>query len=129
MLQFRPMRLILYVLCLLMAIAPGVAQQSKPEESTYKIGGDVKPPRPISTSQPDFSADARRGKFNGVVVVTGYVGTDGNFHDAKVLRSIGDSVLDAKVRAAIKKWTFHPCTKDDKPINCTMNIETKVRLD
>jgi len=122
------MRSILYVLCLLAAVAPAPAQQTKPEEPA-KIGKDVKPPRAISTPQPDFSADARRGKFNGVVVVTGYVGTDGNFHDAKVLRSIGDSVLDAKVLAAVKKWTFHPCTRDDKPINCTMDIETKIHLD
>jgi protein TonB len=123
------MRSILYALCLLIAIAPGLAQQTKPEEPIYKIEKkDVKPPRPISSPQPDFSADARRGKFKGVVVVTGYVGTDGKFHDAKVLQSIGDSVLDAKVLAAVKKWTFHPCTRDDKPVNCTMNIETAIHL-
>jgi len=105
-----------------------MAQQSKPEDPIYKIEKDVKAPRPISTPQPDFSADARRGKFNGVVVVTGYIGTDGKFHDAKILRSIGDSALDSKVLKAVKKWTFHPCTRDDKPINCTMNIETKIHL-
>jgi protein TonB len=122
------MRSILYVLCLLIAIAPGMAQQTKPEEPIYKIEKDVKPPRPISTPQPDFSADARRGKVDGVVVVTGYIGTDGKFHDATILRSIGDSALDSKVLHAVKRWTFHPCTRDDKPINCTMNIETKIHL-
>jgi hypothetical protein len=33
----------------------------------------------MSTPQPDFSADARRSKVGGVVVVTGYIGTDGKF--------------------------------------------------
>jgi protein TonB len=122
------MRSILHVLCLLIAFAPGLAQQTKPEEPIYKIEKDVKPPRVISSPQPDFSADARRGKFNGVVVVTGFVGTDGKFHDAKLLRSIGDSIWDAKVLAAVKKWTFHPCTRDGKPVNCTMNIETAIHL-
>lgn len=122
------MRSILYVLCLLIAIAPGLAQQTKPEEPAYKIGKDVKPPRAISSPQPDFSADARRGKVDGVVVVTGYVGTDGKFHDAKVLRSIGDSRLDGKVLDAVSKWTFHPCTKDDKPVDCRMNVETEIHL-
>ena len=102
------MRSILCVLCLLIVIAPGVAQQTKPEEPTYKIGKDVKPPRPISTPQPDFSADAGRGKVDGVVVVTGYVGSDGKFHDAKILRSISDSDLEGKVLEAVGKWTFHP---------------------
>ena len=107
-----------------------LAQPSRPnlEEPIYKIEKEVKPQRVISSPQPDFSTDARRGKFNGVVVVTGYVGADGNFHDAKVLRSIGDSILDAKVLAAVKKWTFHPCTRDGKPVNCTMNIETAIHL-
>jgi TonB family protein len=122
------MRSVSYALCLLIAIAPGPAQQTKPEEPIYKIEKDVKPPRVISSAQPDFSADARRGKFNGIVVVTGYVGADGKFHDAKVLRSIGDSILDAKVLAAVKKWTFHPCIRDGKPVNCTMNLETAVHL-
>ena|ERR1700739_218670 len=122
------MRSTLFVLCLLIAIAPGMAQQTKPEDPIYKIEKDVKAPRPISTPQPDFSADARRGKVDGVVVVTGYIGADGKFHDAKILRSIGDLALDSKVLNAVKKWTFHPCTRDDKPINCTMNIETKIHL-
>jgi periplasmic protein TonB len=123
------MRSILYASCLLIAIAPGPAQQTKPEEPIYKLGKDIKPPQAISSPQPDFSADTRRGRFNGVVVVTGYVGTDGKFHDAKVLRSIGDSVLDAKVLGAVKKWRFHPCTRDDKPVSCTINIDTAIRLD
>lgn len=122
------MRSVFYASCLLLAIAPGPAQQTKPEEPIYKLGKDIKPPRAISSPQPNFSADARRGKFNGVVVVTGYVGRDGKFHDAKVLRSIGDSVLDAKVLEAAKKWTFHPCTMDDKPVNCTINIEVAIHL-
>jgi TonB family protein len=122
------MRSILYASCLLLVIASGPAQQTKPEDPIYKIEKDIKPPRAISSPRPNFSADASRGKFNGAVVVTGYVGTDGKFHDAKVLRSIGDSVLDAKVLGAVKQWTFHPCTKDDRPVNCTITIETAIHL-
>lgn len=117
------MRSVLYGLCLLMAIAPALAKQTKPEEPIYKIEKDVKPPRPISTPKPDFSADAKRGKVDGVVVVNGYVGTDGKFHDAKILHLIGDSGLEGKVREAVGKWTFHPRTRDDKPVNCKMNME------
>jgi protein TonB len=122
------MRSILHASCLLVALAPGQAQQTKPEDPIYKIEKDIKPPRAIFTPHPDFSTDAKRGRFDGVVVVTGYVGTDGKFHDAKVLRSIGDSVLDAKVLAGVKTWNFHPCTRDDKPVNCTINIETAIHL-
>jgi TonB family protein len=118
------MRLILYVICLLTALAP--AQQTKLEEPIYKIGKDVKLPRAISSPRPDFSAYTRRRRLDGVVVVSGYVGTDGNYHDPKILRSIGDSELDEKVLDAVKKWTFNPCTRNDKPVNCRMNLSIEV---
>ena len=120
------MRSILYGLCLLTAIASGLAQQTKSGEPIYKIGKDVKPPRAISSPKPDFSADAKRRKLDGIVVVGGYVGTDGKYHDAKVLRSFGDSRLNGKVLEAVGQWTFYPCTKQDKPVNCKVNMEIAI---
>jgi protein TonB len=116
------------MLCVLVASVPCLAQQTKPDEPIYKIGKDVKPPRAISSPQPDFSADARKRKVDGLVVVSGYVGTDGNYHDPKVLRSFGDSRLDVKVLEAVKKWTFDPCTRDGKPVNCRMNMSIEIHL-
>ncbi len=123
------MRSILFALLLLAALIVCPGQQTKPEETIYKAGEEVRPPRPISTPMPNFSADASRGKFNGSIVVSGYVGTDGKVHGAKISKSIGDAKLDAKALDAVKSWKFHPCTKDDKPVNCAMNFEMAVHLD
>ena len=123
------MRPILLVLCLLTTAAAACpAQQAKTDEPIYPVGKDVKPPRAISTPAPDVSLDARRAKFNGVVVVNAYIGTDGKVHDAKVVRSIGDSILDGKALDTVKKWKFHPCTREGKPVNCEMNFEVAFDL-
>lgn len=123
------MRSVLLASCLLAALAAWPAQKTKRDEPTYSAGQGVTPPKAIFTPMPDFSGDARRGKFNGVVVVAGYVGTDGKFHDAKVVRSIGDATLDAKALNTVKTWKFRPCSKDGTPVNCTMSIEVAIHLD
>ncbi|HEY7406409.1 MAG TPA: energy transducer TonB [Candidatus Angelobacter sp.] len=123
------MRFALFATFLLLATISSPAQQSKPEERLYRVtDSGVKPPQAISTPEPDFSSEARRGKFKGVVIISGYVGTDGKFHNAKVVRSIGDASLDAKALEGMKAWKFRPCTKDGKPINCAMNIEVSINL-
>lgn len=123
------MQRVLLTFCLMAAFAAWHTQKAKPEKPVYNPGNDVTPPQAIFTPEPDYSADARRGKFKGVVVVSGYVGTDGRFHDAKVARSIGDAALDAKVLNSVKTWKFRPCTKNGTPVNCTMNMEVAINLD
>ncbi|HKR95486.1 MAG TPA: energy transducer TonB [Candidatus Angelobacter sp.] len=77
---------------------------------------------------PDFSREARNGKYHGRVMVSGYVATDGRFHDGKVVRSIGNADIDTKVLNAVKAWKFHPATKDGTPVNCALYIEVAVNL-
>ena len=122
------MKSIVAVSFLLTVLIVCPAQQTKTPEDIYQPGKDVTPPKALVTPQPDFSTDTRRGKFKGVVVVSGYVGTDGKFHDAKVARSIGDEALDTKVLNSVKAWKFRPCTKDGTPVNCTMMIEVAINL-
>jgi len=108
--------------------ASGGSKQTQQDGPIYPIGNGVKPPQPISTPEPDFGPDAARMKFHGVVVVGGYIGTDGKFHDAKVLQSIADAIVDAKVLGAVKGWKFRPCTKEGQPVNCTFKVEVAIRL-
>jgi len=117
------------MLCVLAAIAPCLAQQPKPDGPIYTIGKGTKPPEPISTPGPDFSSDGKKRKVDGFAVVGGYVATDGKFYDLKVVRSFGNSSLNDKVLDAVSKWTFHPCIRDDKPVNCKMNIKIEVHFD
>ena len=118
------MRSGLWLTFFLLASVPQLAQQPKSEDPTCVAGTKgVKPPQALFTPAPDVYLDSRKVKSNGIVVLTGYVGTDGKFHDAKVLRSIGDAKLDSKALDTASTWKFRPASKDGKACNCRMNLE------
>jgi TonB family protein len=124
----RLLKSALFVSCLLLFLVSSPAQP-KPEEPIYKLmDKGVKPPLAIFTPAPDVPREERKVKSTSVAIVAGYVGADGLFHDAKVQRSSGDSTLDARALDRIRTWTFHPCTKDGKPVNCELYVEVTFRL-
>jgi periplasmic protein TonB len=122
------MRSAFLAFCLLTALLPCRAWQDKTDQPVYAVGKGIKPPRVISNLLPDFSSDAKRGKFRGVVVITAVIGIDGKVHDAEVAQSMGDAILDAKVLNAVKNWKFKPATKERQPVACRMNLEVDVVL-
>lgn len=78
-------------LFLLVALSALSAAQSAPTEKIYEAGKEgVAYPKPISTPEPDFPAQARnKERFHRVVALDGYVGKDGRYHDATVVSSAG----------------------------------------
>ncbi len=92
----------------------------------YRIGDGVQPPKIIKTPLPNFAKVGHK-KVVGALVIEGYVGADGAFHDAVIVKS-PDKSLDADILAATKKWTFNPCTLDGRPVNCRMLMQLDLRL-
>lgn len=122
-----------YFLCclalILSAQPPQATLQTSSGEPIYKIaaGNGVKPAKPLYTPEPEYSEKARKKRIQGVVTLEGYVAPDGRYHDAKVVVSL-EKGLDENALAAVKTWRFSPCTKDDKPVNCSMKVEISYHL-
>jgi len=93
----------------------------------YHLGDGVSPPRAIYTPEPEFSEEARKAKFQGVVVLNIIVGVDGRVHSPRVVRSLGMG-LDEKAIEAVKTWKFDPSKKDGRPVGVEMNIEVAFNL-
>ena len=118
-------------ICSQTARPPAPAQatdQDKPSpQIIYRIEDGVTGPRPLFTPEPEYPDRARKKKIQGDVVISGYVGADGAFHDPVVTQSVEKS-LDANAVAAVRRWKFDPCTKDGHPVNCEMKVEVGFHL-
>jgi protein TonB len=93
----------------------------------YRVGGGVQAPRPLETPDPEYSEEARKAKYQGVVVLWLVVGPDGRPKNIKVERPLGMG-LDQKAVEAVQRWRFEPATKDGKPVAVQINVEVNFRL-
>lgn len=98
-----------------------------PSKSVYRVGGGVKPPKPIISPDPEYTKAARKAKRQGIVVLWMVVGADGLPRDIKVIRSL-DVGLDQKAMEAVRKWRFEPATRDGVPVAVQINVEVDFRL-
>jgi len=93
----------------------------------FHVGGGVSAPRPIYSPDPEYSEEARKAKYQGVVVLAVVVGPDGRPRDIHVARSVGLG-LDEKAIEAVKTWRFEPAKKDNQAVAVAVNIEVSFNL-
>jgi TonB family protein len=93
----------------------------------YRVGGGVSAPRPIYDPDPEYSEEARKAKFQGIVLITAIIGPDGRPRDLRISRSLGMG-LDQKALDAVWKWRFTPAMKDNHPVSVQVSIEVAFRL-
>lgn len=93
----------------------------------YRVGNGVSAPVPIYDPEPDYSEEARKAKYQGVVVLSVIVGPDGKAHDPKVQRSLGMG-LDEKAIEKIREWKFEPAKKDGQAVAVMVSVEVSFHL-
>jgi TonB family protein len=93
------------------------------------VGKDdqVKAPQAKFTSAPEYSAIAQYENYQGIVVVSIVVASDGSVHDVRLLRALGMG-LDDIARATVQTWRFRPATHNKEPVAVEMNIEVAFDL-
>jgi protein TonB len=87
-----------------------------------RIGGQVSTPVLIYKVEAEFSEEARRNKYQGVVIVNIIIDKQGNPQNPRVVRALGMG-LDEKAIDAIKQYRFKPAMKNGKPVAVQMNVE------
>ncbi|HKD45702.1 MAG TPA: energy transducer TonB [Candidatus Angelobacter sp.] len=93
----------------------------------YLAGKGVTAPRAIYSPEPEFSDEARRVKFQGVVVLLAIIGPDGRPRNLHVARSLGMG-LDEKAIEAVRTWRFEPGMKDGHPVAIQIAVEVDFHL-
>ena len=93
----------------------------------FRVGGGVSAPRLTRKVEPEYSEEARKAKYSGVVVLAVEVWPDGRAHNVRVVRSLGLG-LDEKAIQAVQQWEFVPGRKDGAPVKVSAQIEVNFRL-
>lgn len=94
----------------------------------YRVGGGISAPVPIYDPEPEFSDEARRAKYQGVVLVGLIVDAQGNPQNVKIVRALGMG-LDEKALEAVRTYKFKPSLKDGKtPVPVYVTIEVNFHL-
>jgi TonB family protein len=93
----------------------------------YHVGGGVRAPKVVYRVEPEFSEEARKNKWQGVVILKVIISRDGKPQDISVQRSLGMG-LDEKAIEAVKQWRFEPGTKDGQPVPVEVSMEVSFRL-
>jgi protein TonB len=85
-------------------------------------------PKCVYCPEAQFSDEAVKAKYQGVVYVSAIVGLDGRATDIRVVKSLGLG-LDENAVAAVKTWRFTPAIgPDGKPSAVRADIEVEFRL-
>lgn len=102
------------------------SQRSDPDDPLSLRHTDT---APVATHwvNAEFSDQARRERFSGVVVISMIVNEEGVPVDVKVVRSIGHG-LDEKALDAARQYRFTPAMRDGKPVAVRITMEVSFRL-
>ena len=93
----------------------------------FRSGRGVSAPQVLYQVEPEYSEEARKAKYQGVVVLKVIVDPSGRVTNPVVVSSLGLG-LDEKAIEAVKKWRFRPGYKDGKPVPVFADIYVTFRL-
>jgi len=85
-------------------------------------------PQPVNIPVPTYPDMARSAGIEGQSVVEALVGIDGSVSDARILKSSGNSSLDAAAVEAAMRSKFTPAKQRDKPVRVWVSIPFRFTL-
>jgi periplasmic protein TonB len=97
-------------------------------EGVYRIGGGVSVPRFIISQQPEYTAEARAARIEGVVEPLATVGQDGIPRDLRIQKALGFGLDEEAVRC-VSGWRFSPGGQAGSPVPVAATLRVKFRLE
>ncbi len=66
---------------------------------------------------PEYTQEAQDAKYEGTVLLSVVIGTDGVAHDINIVKALGMGLDDESRRSRFQKWLFNPGTlRDGEPV-------------
>jgi periplasmic protein TonB len=93
----------------------------------FRPGRGVTAPRVIYQTDPEFSEEARKAKYQGTCVLGLVVDATGRPTNIRVLNALGMG-LDEKAIESVRNWKFEPGQKDGHPVAVEIAVEVDFHL-
>jgi periplasmic protein TonB len=93
----------------------------------YRPGRGVTAPRVIYQTDPEFSEEARKAKYQGTCVLGLIVDANGRPTAIRVINALGMG-LDEKAIESVKNWKFEPGQKDGHAVSVEIAVEVDFHL-
>jgi protein TonB len=106
--------------------APLTDEESK-EKIVVHSGIDVVPPKTLHRVQPQYTEAAIRIRFEGAVVLSLLIDTEGQVAEVHVVRGLPFGLTENAVAAA-RQWLFEPCIYNDKPVSVHMILTVRFNI-
>jgi len=99
-----------------------------PANGALRVGGNVQAPKLVDRVEPAYSAEARKARISGIVIVEARIDESGRVTDAMVVKPLPFGLSEAALDA-VKQWRFEPGTLDGKPVPVVFNVTVNFKLD
>jgi periplasmic protein TonB len=93
----------------------------------FRPGRGVSAPRVIYQTDPEFSEEARKAKYQGTCVLGLIVDANGRPTNIHVINALGMG-LDEKAIESVRNWKFEPGQKDGHPVAVEIAVEVDFHL-
>jgi TonB family protein len=105
----------------------GEEREGRPGIAVGRAGHEITQPRLMYEVDPEFSEEARKAKYQGVVVLAIEIDADGKPGNVRVIQGLGLG-LDERAIAAVLQWRFRPGLQDGKPVVTAATVQVNFRL-
>ena len=105
----------------------GSGDSGPPDFSSSAGRGRLTPPVLIFQVEPEFSEEARKAKYQGMVLLAIEVDTSGRPGNIRVLQRLGMG-LDERAIEAVSRWRFRPGMRDGRAVVSSATVQVSFRL-
>ncbi|HTX15786.1 MAG TPA: energy transducer TonB [Candidatus Baltobacteraceae bacterium] len=106
--------------------APNIAPPPPAARRIVRVGGDVKPPVPISTPDPRYPAIALAAHIEGTVIIDAIIDEQGNVVQERLVE--GPPLLVAAALDAVSQWKYQPTYLNGQAVAINTHVQVTFRL-
>ena len=97
------------------------------QQDAFDVADLEKRPEPVSQVPPNYPAELRKAKIEGIVTLVFILGEDGRVEDPRVENS-SRTEFEKPALDAIRKWRFRPGMKDGQAVRTYVRIPMRFRV-